>query len=81
MANAPAQSPTNRRQFLGRTAAAGAGVLVGGSALGLAPSFAAALESARVNPERILITGSLHFAGEVVAHLRGEPAAFEECAQ
>ena len=33
---------TDRRQFLGRSAAAGAGVLVGGSALGLAPSFAAA---------------------------------------
>jgi len=28
-----------------------------------------------------LITGSLHFAGEVLAHLRGEPAAFEECGQ
>ncbi|HEY3661182.1 MAG TPA: cyanophycin synthetase, partial [Candidatus Udaeobacter sp.] len=33
----------------------------------------------KANP--ILITGSLHFAGEVLAHLRGEPAAFEECAQ
>src|SRR5204862_6771144 len=41
MANALDQSATNRRQFVGRTAA-GAGVLVGGSALGLAPSFAAA---------------------------------------
>jgi dihydrofolate synthase/folylpolyglutamate synthase len=30
---------------------------------------------------RVLITGSLHFAGEALAHLRGEPAAFEECAQ
>jgi hypothetical protein len=29
----------------------------------------------------MLITGSLHFAGEVLAHLRGQPAAFEECAQ
>ena len=37
------------------------------------------LERAKLNP--ILITGSLHFAGEVLAHLRGEPAAFEECAQ
>ena len=33
------------------------------------------------DPNPILITGSLHFAGEVLAHLRGEPAAFEECAQ
>jgi len=34
---------TDRRQFLGRTAATGAGVLVGGSALeALVPSFAAA---------------------------------------
>ena len=30
---------------------------------------------------RVLITGSLHFAGEALAHLRGEPAAFEESAQ
>ena len=32
-------------------------------------------------PGPILITGSLHFAGEVLAHLHGEPAAFEECEQ
>jgi hypothetical protein len=37
------------------------------------------LARARANP--ILITGSLHFAGEVLAQLRGEPAAFEECSQ
>ena len=36
---------------------------------------------ARAKPNPILITGSLHFAGEVLADLRGEPAAFEECAQ
>ena len=36
---------------------------------------------ARENPNPILITGSLHFAGEVLADLRGEPAAFEECSQ
>jgi dihydrofolate synthase/folylpolyglutamate synthase len=42
-----------------------------GDALILAP--------AKANP--ILITGSLHFAGEVLAHLRRQPAAFEECAQ
>jgi dihydrofolate synthase/folylpolyglutamate synthase len=40
-----------------------------------------ALTHARMKPNPILITGSLHFAGEVLAHLRGEPAAFEECAQ
>jgi dihydrofolate synthase / folylpolyglutamate synthase len=40
-----------------------------------------ALALARAKPNPILITGSLHFAGEVLAHLRGEPAAFEECAQ
>jgi hypothetical protein len=37
---------TDRRQFLGRSAAAGAGVLVGSSAFGgLVPSFAAAKKS------------------------------------
>jgi len=36
---------------------------------------------AREKPNPILITGSLHFAGEVLANLRGKPAAFEECAQ
>ena len=46
-----------------------------------APSIADALDKARERPDPILITGSLHFAGEVLAHLRGEPAAFEECAQ
>jgi dihydrofolate synthase/folylpolyglutamate synthase len=40
-----------------------------------------ALALARSKPNPILVTGSLHFAGEVLAHLRGEPAAFEECAQ
>jgi dihydrofolate synthase / folylpolyglutamate synthase len=40
-----------------------------------------ALMLAREKPDPILITGSLHFAGEVLAHLRGEPAAFEECVQ
>jgi dihydrofolate synthase/folylpolyglutamate synthase len=47
----------------------------------IAPSVGQALHQARANPNPILITGSLHFAGEVLAHLRGEPAAFEECAQ
>jgi hypothetical protein len=36
---------------------------------------------ALAKPNPILITGSLHFAGEVLAHLHGELAAFEECAQ
>jgi dihydrofolate synthase/folylpolyglutamate synthase len=44
-------------------------------------SVGEALDLAREKPNPILITGSLHFAGEVLAHLRGEPAAFEECAQ
>jgi dihydrofolate synthase / folylpolyglutamate synthase len=44
-------------------------------------SIGEALELARVKRNPILITGSLHFAGEVLAHLRGEPAAFEECTQ
>jgi dihydrofolate synthase/folylpolyglutamate synthase len=47
----------------------------------ITPSVPAALDIARANPTPILITGSLHFAGEVLAHLRGEPAAFEECSQ
>ena len=44
-------------------------------------SVAEALELAHARPNPILLTGSLHFAGEALAHLRGEPAAFEECAQ
>jgi dihydrofolate synthase / folylpolyglutamate synthase len=44
-------------------------------------SFADAFDKARDQRDPILITGSLHFAGEALAHLRGEPAAFEECAQ
>ena len=44
-------------------------------------SFSAALESARATSERILITGSLHFAGEALATLDGNPDALEDCAQ
>jgi dihydrofolate synthase/folylpolyglutamate synthase len=44
-------------------------------------TFADALEKARARGASILITGSLHFAGEALAHLQGKPAAFEECAQ
>jgi dihydrofolate synthase/folylpolyglutamate synthase len=43
--------------------------------------FAGAFDKARNRPAPILITGSLHFAGEALAHLQGKPAAFEECAQ
>ena len=44
-------------------------------------SFAEAWKGAQSYEDPILITGSLHFAGEALAHLRGEPAAFEECLQ
>jgi dihydrofolate synthase/folylpolyglutamate synthase len=44
-------------------------------------SIGEALALARARPNLVLITGSLHFAGEILAHLRGIPAAFEECAQ
>ena len=47
----------------------------------ITPSLGEALGFARAKPNPILITGSLHFAGEALAHLQGEPAAFEECAQ
>ena len=47
----------------------------------ITPSLGEALTLAHAKPNPILITGSLHFAGEILAHLRGEPAAFEECAQ
>jgi dihydrofolate synthase/folylpolyglutamate synthase len=44
-------------------------------------SIAEAFELARAKPNPILVTGSLHFAGEVLAYLREMPAAFEECNQ
>jgi dihydrofolate synthase/folylpolyglutamate synthase len=47
----------------------------------ITPSFSDALELARAHPERILITGSLHFAGEALATLAGNPEALEDCAQ
>jgi dihydrofolate synthase/folylpolyglutamate synthase len=49
--------------------------------ISITQTVAKALKLARAKPNPILITGSLHFAGEVLAHLRGQPAAFEECAQ
>ncbi len=47
----------------------------------ITPSIGEALNLARARPNRILITGSLHFAGEALACVQGKPAAFEECAQ
>jgi dihydrofolate synthase/folylpolyglutamate synthase len=47
----------------------------------IAASIADAFELARARPEPILLTGSLHFAGEALATLGGDMAAFEECAQ
>jgi dihydrofolate synthase/folylpolyglutamate synthase len=47
----------------------------------ITPSVDEAIDLARAKPNPILIAGSLHFAGEALARLRGEPAAFEECAQ
>jgi dihydrofolate synthase/folylpolyglutamate synthase len=44
-------------------------------------SIADALELARAKPNRILLAGSLHFAGEALALLENVPAAYEECAQ
>jgi len=44
-------------------------------------SFADAFDKAREKRDPILITGSLHFAGEALANLTGKPAAFEECNQ
>jgi dihydrofolate synthase/folylpolyglutamate synthase len=47
----------------------------------ICPSFADAFGNAQKRSVPILVTGSLHFAGEALAHLQGKPAAFEECAQ
>jgi dihydrofolate synthase / folylpolyglutamate synthase len=47
----------------------------------ISPSFSAALALARSEPEPILITGSLHFAGEALATLNGDPDSLEDCAQ
>lgn len=45
------------------------------------PSFGESWEEAQSYNDPILITGSLHFAGEALAYLRGEPAAFDDCLQ
>jgi dihydrofolate synthase / folylpolyglutamate synthase len=47
----------------------------------LAASCAEAISRARTSGRRVLVAGSLHLAGEMLASLRGMPAAFEECAQ
>lgn len=44
-------------------------------------NIADALAAAEKGKERILVTGSLHFSGEVLAHLRGHPEAIETSAQ
>jgi dihydrofolate synthase / folylpolyglutamate synthase len=64
-----------------RAGASPAGNRRGCPTIFISPSVGDALRLAREKPNLILITGSLHFAGEVLAYLRGEPAAFEECAQ
>jgi dihydrofolate synthase/folylpolyglutamate synthase len=45
------------------------------------PSIAEAWQVAQQGTDLILVTGSLHFAGEALAFLRGQPAAYEECSQ
>jgi dihydrofolate synthase/folylpolyglutamate synthase len=47
----------------------------------ITPTIPDAIFAAQQGTDRILITGSLHFAGEALAFLRGEPNALEECAQ
>ncbi len=64
-----------------RAGASPAGNRSGCPTISIASSFAEALELARAQPNPVLISGSLHFAGEALAHLQGKPAAFEECAQ
>jgi dihydrofolate synthase/folylpolyglutamate synthase len=64
-----------------RAGASPAGNRRGCPTISITASVGEALDLARGKPNPILITGSFHFAGEVLAHLRGEPAAFEECAQ
>ena len=41
----------------------------------------AALAAAKKNKERVLITGSLYLAGEVLAHVRGEEKLFQATSQ
>ncbi len=55
--------------------------LVPDMAVEVTGSFTQAWVRAKEFADPILITGSLHFAGEALAYLRGEPAGFEECMQ
>jgi len=64
-----------------RAGASPAGNRSGCSTISIASSIGEAMDIARAKPNPILITGSLHFAGEVLAYLHGDPAAFEECSQ
>jgi dihydrofolate synthase / folylpolyglutamate synthase len=52
-----------------------------GTPVMICPSFRDALAEARADKGKILITGSLHFAGEALAYLQSVPAAYEECSQ
>jgi dihydrofolate synthase/folylpolyglutamate synthase len=49
--------------------------------IAIATSFNDAFDQAQTGTGRILISGSLHFAGEALAVLGNVPAAYEECAQ
>jgi folylpolyglutamate synthase/dihydropteroate synthase len=46
-----------------------------------AESLENTLNEAQTSPERVLLTGSLHFAGESLALLAGDPDALEDCLQ
>jgi dihydrofolate synthase / folylpolyglutamate synthase len=79
-----AADPQELGQILRHVCKAGAspaGNRSGCPTISITPFIPEAIDLARSKPNPILITGSLHFAGEVLAHLRGEPAAFEECTQ
>ena len=63
MSTTPDEPGTNRRQFLGRTVATGAGALVGTSALeALLPSFAAASKKGGVTKGDLEILGAAQIA-------------------
>ena len=47
----------------------------------LQPSLAAALDQAKSTGSPVLVTGSLHFAGEALALLHGDPDELEDCLQ
>jgi dihydrofolate synthase / folylpolyglutamate synthase len=55
--------------------------LITGVPVQLASSIAEALQLSEQHDERVLIAGSLHLAGEALAHLQGIPDDFEVCAQ